>query len=45
MGSGSTLIAAIRANRKGIGIDIEKKYCEIAKNRLLDEIYSIKPQK
>lgn len=45
MGSGSTLIAALRANRKGIGIDIEKKYCEIAKNRLLDEIYSIKPQK
>ena len=45
MGSGSTLIAALRANRKAIGIDIEKKYCEIAKNRIIDEVYSIKSKK
>lgn len=42
MGSGSTLIAAIKTNRKAIGIDIEKRYCEIAKNRICDEIYTIK---
>lgn len=37
LGSGSTLIACILTNRKGIGIEIDKNYCEIAKNRLLKE--------
>lgn len=37
LGSGSTLIAASLNDRKGIGIDIDKKYCKIARNRLLQE--------
>ncbi|HUT96207.1 MAG TPA: transcriptional repressor LexA [Candidatus Paceibacterota bacterium] len=37
LGSGSTLIAAYLHNRKGIGIDIDKNYCDIAVNRLQQE--------
>lgn len=36
MGSGSTLIAAALNNRKGIGIEIDKEYCVIAKGRILE---------
>jgi len=35
-GSGTTLVAAKNLNRKCYGIDSEEKYCEIAKNRLLE---------
>ena len=35
-GSGTTLVASKKLNRKCYGIEIDKKYCEIAKNRLLD---------
>jgi site-specific DNA-methyltransferase (adenine-specific) len=37
VGSGSTLIACVLTNRKGLGIEIDKNYCEIAKNRLIKE--------
>lgn len=37
LGSGSTLIAAHLNNRKGIGIDIDKGYCDIAIKRLRQE--------
>ena len=34
-GSGSTLIAAVSNNRKGIGLDVDSKYCELARKRIL----------
>lgn len=37
LGSGSTLVAAIQNDRKGIGIDIDTHYCEIALERLKKE--------
>ncbi|MCX8010014.1 MAG: site-specific DNA-methyltransferase [Ignavibacteria bacterium] len=37
MGTGSALISAIRSNRNGIGIELEKKYFKIAKQRLKKE--------
>jgi site-specific DNA-methyltransferase (adenine-specific) len=44
LGSGSTLIACVLTDRKGIGIEIDKNYCEIAKQRLISEakIYQLK---
>lgn len=37
LGSGSTLIAASLLKRKGIGVDIDKRYCDIAVDRLRQE--------
>jgi site-specific DNA-methyltransferase (adenine-specific) len=37
LGSGSTLIAAILTGRRGIGFEIDRHYCEIAKQRLINE--------
>ena len=37
LGSGSTLIAAYLSKRKGIGVDIDKRYCDIAIARLRKE--------
>jgi site-specific DNA-methyltransferase (adenine-specific) len=42
LGSGSTLIACKNFNRKGIGVEIDKKYCELAKQRILNETESLK---
>ena len=36
MGSGSTGVACLNLNRKFIGIELDKKYYDIAKNRLKD---------
>ena len=38
MGSGSTLISALMNNRKAIGVDIDKAYCKLAKERIEAEI-------
>lgn len=37
MGSGTTLIAAYLNNRKGIGVEIDRSYCELAIKRLQQE--------
>jgi site-specific DNA-methyltransferase (adenine-specific) len=35
-GSGSTIISAVLNQRKGIGIEIDKKYCTLSKKRVVD---------
>jgi len=44
LGSGTTLVACLQTNRKGIGIEIDQGYCEIAKRRIITEgnIYQTK---
>jgi DNA modification methylase len=37
MGSGTTLVAASRCNRKAAGIEIDPHYCKIAAQRISDE--------
>ena len=37
LGSGTTLIAAYLNNRKGVGVDIDKDYCDLAISRLQKE--------
>jgi len=37
LGSGSTLMACLEGKRKGIGVEIDSNYCEIAKQRLIAE--------
>lgn len=40
-GSGTTLIAAMANNRKGIGIDVDLKYCELARKRILESAETV----
>jgi site-specific DNA-methyltransferase (adenine-specific) len=44
-GSGTTLIAAVSNQRKGIGIDVDKKYCALAKKRIMENTISEKQDK
>lgn len=37
-GSGTTLIVASNTNRKAIGIELDNEYCELAKNRIMNEV-------
>ena len=37
LGSGTTLIACALLNRRGIGVEIDKKYCKLAKARIINE--------
>lgn len=39
LGSGSTMIAASLNNRMGMGIDVDTKYCQLAKERLMKEAH------
>lgn len=40
MGSGSTGVACINTNRKFIGIELDEKYFEIARNRIQDIVFN-----
>jgi DNA modification methylase len=37
LGSGSTAVAAVKLNRRFIGIEISPKYCQIARERIARE--------
>ena len=41
MGSGSTGVAAVNTNRKFIGIELDTKYFEIAKQRINNAVFSL----
>ncbi|HIO71402.1 MAG TPA: site-specific DNA-methyltransferase, partial [Campylobacterales bacterium] len=38
LGSGTTLIETKINDRIGVGVDISKEYCQLAKKRIFDEV-------
>ena len=40
LGSGTTLKVAKQLNRSGIGIELNKEYAEMAKNRIGDDLFN-----
>ena len=42
IGSGTTAIVSERLNRRWIGIELNKQYCEIAKERIKNEVMQTK---
>ena len=40
-GSGTTLIVAENTHRRSVGVEIDSQYCELAKNRILNEVGSL----
>ena len=37
LGSGTTLVACVLTNRRGVGVEVDKSYCSIAIKRLVAE--------
>lgn len=38
MGSGTTIVAAAKHGRKAVGLDVDRRYCELAKERIENDL-------